>query len=126
VAGIVPGGSFQELEFTNTSSRYVFAQTQQIGNSIFLLPLTEGSSDVIEDRETAIKGNLFGGGNFLSFPDPSFAYEVSQEKTVRVSLSYDSIDLDGLEDTISPGAYTITITNEGTENGVTQVNLTVQ
>ncbi|MFB6294839.1 MAG: hypothetical protein ABEI97_03700 [Candidatus Nanohaloarchaea archaeon] len=126
IAGIVPAGTFQELEFTNTSSRYVFAQTQEIGDSIFLLPLTEGDSGVIEDRESAIQGSLFGGSNFLSFPDPSFAYELSEKKTVRVALSYDAISLDGFEETISPGTYTVTITNEGVEDGKTQVNVTVQ
>ncbi|MDY6765847.1 MAG: hypothetical protein SVW77_00610, partial [Candidatus Nanohaloarchaea archaeon] len=74
----------------------------------------------------AIQGSLFGGSNFLSFPDPSFAYEMSEQKTVRVALSYDAISLDGFDETISPGTYTVTITNEGVEDGETQVNVTVQ
>lgn len=126
VAGVVPGGDFLELRFTNESSSYRFEQTQTIEDNVFLLPFTEGGHGVIEDREGAIQGRLLGGGNFLGFPSPSFAYEMGEEKTVRVSLSYDAISLDGFSGTISPGTYTLTITNEGVEDGKTQVNVTVQ
>ncbi|MDY6769881.1 MAG: hypothetical protein SVU88_02810, partial [Candidatus Nanohaloarchaea archaeon] len=74
VAGIVPAGTFLKLRFDDRGSTYRFAQTQKGEGNDFLIPFTEGSHGVIEDRESAIQGSLFGSANFLGFPSPNFAY----------------------------------------------------
>ncbi|MFB6167005.1 MAG: hypothetical protein ABEJ62_01960 [Candidatus Nanohaloarchaea archaeon] len=126
VAGVVPSGSFIQLVYTVTGSAYRFEQTQEFQGNAFLLPFTEGTSSVIEDRRSYLTGGLFGPGNLLSYPSPSFAYGLSDTKTVRVSLSYDNIVLQGFDGILSPGSYRVVITNEGLENGEVVVDISTQ
>ncbi|MDY6769455.1 MAG: LamG domain-containing protein [Candidatus Nanohaloarchaea archaeon] len=124
VAGLVPGGGFHAAGFTRdgTHGRYRVNLTVT-GDTVFL-PFTEGSHGVIEDRESAIQGSLFGSANFLGFPSPNFAYTLTRKKTVRVALSFDSIVLNGFDRPIDQGTYTITVSKVGVSGGDAVVNVT--
>ncbi|MDY6769454.1 MAG: hypothetical protein SVU88_00610, partial [Candidatus Nanohaloarchaea archaeon] len=123
VAGLVPGGGFHAAGFTRdgTHGRYRVNLTVT-GDTVFL-PFTEGSHGVIEDRESAIQGSLFGSANFLGFPSPNFAYTLTRKKTVTVTLGYDNIALEGFNDTITQGSYTLVIQNRGKKDGEKQVRI---
>ncbi len=125
LAGIVPGGTFLRLRYTDSGSGPVFAQTQPAGDNRFFIPFTEGSHEAIERRQPMIQGVFLGPGNFLGFPAPSFGFEMPSEKTVRVSLSYEDIFLTGFDDELAPGTYRLTIRNEGRWNGDVNVSVSV-
>lgn len=126
VAGLVPGGTFDTSGFYADSGNGMYTFNLTLSEETTFLPFTEGTHNVIEDREEKIQGGLFGSGNFLSFPSPSFTDKMSDDKTVRVSLSYDNIDLNGFRDTLSPGTYILTISSGGVQDGSTHVNIAVQ
>lgn len=126
LAALVPGGEFIQLSYQNLSSSFRFTQFQEPADSIFLAPFTDGTHQDIENRERNMAGTIFGPGNFLTRPRPSFAYDLTDEKTVRASLGYDDIDLRGFDRRLSQGTHTISVNNSGVEDGNVVVHLDVQ
>lgn len=126
VAGLVPVGTFLQLRYENRSGSYLFAQTQPIGDNLFLLPFTQGTHEAVEDRESLIQGSFLGPGNFLGFPAPNFGYELTKKKTVRVTLGYDTLVLDGFSGRIDPGSHTLVVTNEGAWKDTSNVSISVK
>lgn len=126
-AGLVPGGDLQRLGFDNDTGagRYAFNMTTD-GASSTLVPFTEGDHFDIENREGLIQGSIFGQGNFLGYPSPNFAYDLTEQKQVRVALDYDALRLIGPDGRISPGQYTMVVRNEGIANGTVRVSVKVK
>ncbi len=115
--GLVNFAEFVQLGFTengDVSANMTQNVTQLSRDSRFLVPFTGGGIDQIERREDRIKGGIGAANDILEFAEPNFAYQLTTEKTVRVTLRYaqDAIDLDGFINPISTDA-TIYIRNQG-------------
>jgi hypothetical protein len=116
VFGTVAYGEFIRLGCSNSTSGVQVNVTQSFDRkTVFLTPFTEGTHATIEDRRQNIVGGFLGGGNFLGFPAPNFAYELSSSRLVRASLGYDreELVLDGFGQSLAQGVHDLTVTNRG-------------
>lgn len=116
VFGTVAYGDFIRLGCSNSTSGVQVNVTQSFDRkTVFFTPFTEGTHAIIEDRRRNIVGGFLGGGNFLGFPAPNFAYELSSSRLVRASLGYDreELVLDGFGQSLAQGVHDLTVTNEG-------------
>lgn len=125
MGGIVAGSGFSRVGYdSSVTGGFYEVNVTNTGDSIFLVPFTPGNINDVEDRENLIKNGVIG--RFFNYPEPNFAYELGQEKTVRAALSYEHILLDGFDGTLSPGTYQLIVENNGVSNGQANVSVNVK
>lgn len=125
IAGLVAGTGFSHVGYETLSDRYRVNVTDT-GSSTFLLPFSTGTHSDVQSREDLIRDGVYGTGRLFGYPSPNFAYTLTEEKTVRTALAYDTIRLTGVEQTLSPGTHDLRIENHGTEDGQVNVSISAQ
>jgi hypothetical protein len=132
VFGLVNFGDFIQLSYNEPGDNVQAEMVQGFDpgqrDSVFLIPFTEGTHNVVEGREENVQGGLLSSADFLSFPSPNFAYELVAEKTIQVILDYstDRIDLNGFDPSLGPGVHEFEIANDGFNiNNTLQINVTL-
>lgn len=127
MSGVVAGTGFTQVEYDDQTAggRYEIAVTNT-GDNTFLIPYTLGGVGDVENREDVIRDGVFGTDRFFSYPDPNFAYELSEEKTTRAALTYDTILLHGPRQEIAQGTYQLLVQNNGVVDGKANVSVSVR
>lgn len=125
MSGVIAGDGFESVGYDRTvqNGRYELNVTSS-GESTTLIPFSTGSMGDVEERQRILTRG--GTSQFFSYPAPNFAFGLSEEKTVRAGISYDSIAFQGPEQTLTKGTYTLFIENNGVTNGKPNVTLRVK
>ncbi len=125
IAGIVAGSGFDQIAYSDTGEAHAITITDD-GRSTFLVPFTDGTHADIRNRESLIHGGVYGANRLFDYPSPNFASALTDERTVRASLSYDTIHLSGRDRILSPGTYQLHVENHGAVDGRANVSVTVR